>query len=95
MTMSDLTQQEKEAGFSSIPDNGRLMTKEQFRDAVRAGVIKEGAGIGYYATERAMTGLQALFGNFIVADGEDPDRFFKRIPELVTHVVWFDNGQIP
>jgi hypothetical protein len=90
-----LTQQEIDNGFSPIPDSGRLMTKEQFRDAVRAGVITEGPGIGYYATERAMTRMQAPLSNFAEADGEDKDRFFKVIPEIITHVVWFDNGQIP
>ena len=92
--MSQLTQQEIDAGFSPIPDNGRLMTKEQFRDAVRAGVITQDAGIAVYATESAMTGLEAPFGNFVEAKGEDKDRFFKMIPALATHVVWFTNGEI-
>jgi hypothetical protein len=94
MTMSQLTQQEIDAGFIPLPETGRLMTKEQFRDSVRMDAIKEDAGIAFYATERGMSRMQALFGNFIVADGEDPDRFFKCIPEQVTHVVWFTNGEI-
>jgi hypothetical protein len=94
MTMSELTQQEIADGFSPIPENGSPMTKESFRDAVRAGAITEGSGIGYYATATAMTKLQALLGNFAEAKGEDPDIFFKAIPEPFTHVVWFDNGQI-
>jgi hypothetical protein len=94
MTMSQLTQEEIEAGFFPIPDNGRLMTKEQFRDAVRLGVItKDAGGMGYYATASARTGMEVAFDNFLEADGEDKDRFFKMIPELATHVVWFEKGE--
>jgi hypothetical protein len=92
MTMNQLTEQEISHGFSPIPENGRHMTKEEFRDAVRAGFITEDAGNAFYATERAITTLPAPFANFAEADGEDKDRLFKMIPDLATHVVWFANG---
>jgi hypothetical protein len=88
-----MTQQEIDAGFLPIPDNGRLMTKEQFRDAVRLGVITKDAGMGYYATATARTRMEVAFDNYLEAEGEDKDRFFKRIPELATHVVWFEKGE--
>jgi hypothetical protein len=40
--MSELTHQEINDGFSPIPDNGSLMTKDAFRDAVRFGAITDG-----------------------------------------------------
>jgi len=94
MTMGQLTEQEINDGFSPLPDLGRLMTKEEFRDAVRAGAITQDAGIAVYATTRAMSRLEAPFGNFVEAAGEDKDRLFKVIPELFTHVLWFTNGEV-
>lgn len=78
----------RNSGLTDLPANDGswvLLTKDQFKDGVRAGIYDSNSGKGFYATDSLIAPLEASIPNFYT------DTRMASIPAFVTHIAWYPN----